>query len=325
MATLNPLEQKARSSFIKGFVIALLIGLLLAGGTGYLLYQAKVEEQERLERQRPVIVLKADLKSGEQVTSDNVTVISVDSNAIPTNGAASSYDQMLSYFVSSGKEGGEAENQTATSKKNALITKTDLYKNTIITKDMLALQSEQPSSDQRTEEYNMIVLPTNLESGDTVDIRLRLPSGQDYIVLSKKKVTVPVIADVPSSTTIQMKVTEEEILTMSAAIVDAYKIAGCKLYAIRYAEPGLQDKATATYIPAYDTLTLISEDPNIVEQAKATLINFYNQNNEKYRKGVADALSTVDAETQKSSLESGTSSEASTQKSDREKYLQAIE
>ena len=29
MATLNPLEQKARSSFIKGFVIALLIGIRL--------------------------------------------------------------------------------------------------------------------------------------------------------------------------------------------------------------------------------------------------------------------------------------------------------
>ncbi|MBR3134077.1 MAG: SAF domain-containing protein [Clostridia bacterium] len=324
MATLNPLEQKARSSFIKGFVIALFIGLLIAAGIGYLYYQAKVEEQERISRQKSVLVLTADLKSGEILTRDKVKVVNADGDTVPVNGAATSYDQLLGYFVNS-KEGEESEDPAATSKKNALITKTDLYKNTIIAKDMLALQTEQPSSDQRQEEYNMIVLPTNLESGDTVDIRLRLPSGQDYIVLAKKKVTVPTIADVPSSSTIQMKVTEDEILTMSAAIVDAYKIAGCKLYAIRYAEPGLQDKATATYIPAADTLRLIYEDPNIVEQAKATLINFYNQNNEKYRTGVANALSTVDAETQKSSLESGTASEASAQKSDREKYLQALE
>ncbi len=324
MATLNPLEQKARSSFIKGFVIALFIGLLIAAGIGYLYYQAKVEEQDRISRQKSVLVLTADLESGDALTRDKVKVINADGDSVPANGAASSYDQLLGYFVNS-KEGEESEDPAATSKKNTLITKTKLYKNTILAKDMLTLQTEQPSNDQRTEEYNMIVLPTNLESGDTVDIRLRLPSGQDYIVLAKKRVTVPIIADVPSSSTIQLKVTEDEILTMSAAIVDAYKISGCKLYAIRYAEPGLQDKAVATYIPAYGTLTLISENPNIVNEARNSLISFYNQNNQKYREPIEKTLGTVDAETQKSSLESGTASEASAQKSDREKYLQALE
>ena len=42
-------------------------------------------------------------------------------------------------------------------------------------------------SDVRTQEYNMITLLSQLQTGDFVDIRLRLPSGQDYIVVSKKQ------------------------------------------------------------------------------------------------------------------------------------------
>ena len=48
MATMNPLEQKARSSFIKGFVIALLIGIIISGFLGYRIYFMNKAEEERV-------------------------------------------------------------------------------------------------------------------------------------------------------------------------------------------------------------------------------------------------------------------------------------
>lgn len=316
MATLNPLEQKARSSFIKGFVVALLIGMVTTSIAGYLLFDAKSKESERINKQKKVIVLKADVKSGDQVTAGMFDTITSEGNVTP-EGAVSTFDQLVKFF---GSKEGEIDQE-----KTTLVAKTDMKKNTIVTTNMVALSTENTTSDLRKEQYNMIVLPIDLVTSETIDVRLRLPSGQDYIVLAKKRVTIPTIDSVPLTGTIQLSVTEDEILTMNAAIVDAYKIPGCKLYAIKYAEPGLQDKAVATYIPAADTLRLIVDDPNIVEQAKNGLVNFYNANNEKYRTGVASALSLVEGEEQQSSVESGTSSEVSAQKSDREKYLQTVQ
>ena len=42
--------------------------------------------------------------------------------------------------------------------------------------------------DLRKQEYNMLVLPSQLATGEYIDIRLALPTGQDYVVLGKKKV-----------------------------------------------------------------------------------------------------------------------------------------
>ena len=58
---------------------------------------------------------------------------------------------------------------------------------TIVTKDMIQDSTDLLSDTQRIQEYNMILLPSHLKNGDYVDIRLSLPNGQDYIVLSKKK------------------------------------------------------------------------------------------------------------------------------------------
>ncbi|MBR3325031.1 MAG: hypothetical protein IKG14_03185 [Clostridia bacterium] len=318
MATLNPLEQKARSSFIKGFVIALIIGLLIAGGVGYLYMLKLQEEAARIKNQNDVLIVAKDIKSGDEIKADSFKskTEKVDKSVVPKD-AVSSYSQLLKNLQPEG-----SEIDTSTTK---IIAKSDIYANTMITSSMVSLSTEVPTNDLRLEQYNMIALPVDLKAQDTVDIRLRLPTGQDYIVISKKNVTIPEVSGVPSSDTIQMKVTEDELLTMSAAIVDAYKVKGSKLYAVKYAEPGMQEKVVATYIPAAETLQLIATDPNIVQEAKNSLITFYNGNNETYRKGVAEAIQNVDSETQRSNVESATSSEASTQKSQRQQYLQSMQ
>ena len=91
--------------------------------------------------------------------------------------------------------------------------KIDINEGTIITTEMINLEGKKTSKDVRRQEYNMIVLPTELEDGEHIDIRLRMPSGEDFIVLSKKRVMQS------NSDTIWLEVSEDEILTMSNAIV----------------------------------------------------------------------------------------------------------
>lgn len=160
---------------------------------------------------------------------------------------------------------------TIMSNDNVVVSKVALGTNTVVTPSMLTRTSERITADVRKEEYNVIDLPIDLFTGDYIDVRLMLPNGQNYIVVSKKKVNIPMSSTGYLADTIQINLSEEEILRMSAAIVENYKIKGSKLYATRYAEAGMQSASTATYVPNTEVLQLIQNDKNIVQKAIGTL------------------------------------------------------
>ena len=68
--------------------------------------------------------------------------------------------------------------------------KVSMKKNTIITTELLNKSDSVVQDDVRKQEYNMLALPSQLETGEYIDVRLALPSGQDYIVVSKKEVLI---------------------------------------------------------------------------------------------------------------------------------------
>ena len=109
-----------------------------------------------------------------------------------------------------------------------------IFVSSIAFKYKLPEYGEETLDSDRIQEYNMIVLPSNLKNGEHVDIRLTMPTGQDYVVLSKKEVIGT------TDTGLWINVTEDEILTMNNAIVEAYILPGTKLYAIQYTEAGTQ-------------------------------------------------------------------------------------
>ena len=111
---------------------------------------------------------------------------------------------------------------------------------------------------------------------------------------------------------------------MSSVIVDAYQIAGSYLYATKYTDPGLQTVATPTYVPSYETIQLISTDPNIVNEARNNLVSRYNETYNNYRSGVSNALNASDERTRASAVETGTSQEIATQQSERRSYLDSM-
>lgn len=173
------------------------------------------------------------------------------------------------------------------------------------------------TDDTREQEYNMIILPTYLQENDYVDIRLRLPSGEDYIVVSKKR------AIDTNETTIWLHLSEQEILTLANAIVEAYQIVGAELYATTYVEPGIQGSATPTYVPSVSVIKLINSDPNIIETAKELA--------DRYNKLMAGRIEIIDsainagAEDAQNNVSTGVATSIENQKQSRTQYLQELE
>lgn len=115
---------------------------------------------------------------------------------------------------------------------------------------------------------NFVTLNTNLKEGDTVDIRIKFPNGEDYVVLSKD-----VLRDLNlAGSEFYLWVSEESILRLSAATVDA-AINGGEIYVTKYIKPSVQNPLVYTYQPPEDVLRLISWDPNIVLDAENVYSN----------------------------------------------------
>ncbi len=269
MAT-NPMQRKARNSFLLGMLIMLIItGAVIA----FLILQLtnmKKEEKELEASYVTVYTLNRDVDSGEEVTESDFTITQVVNSTAPTD-----------YL-------------TPSDLGDNMIAKIAMTTGTVLSKEMIYVDETVTGNDVRKQEYNMFVLPSDLRTGDYVDVRLQMPSGTDYIVVSKKKVEIPNISGVDSTDTISITLSEDEINTLSNAIVDAFKVNGAKLYVNKYTEPGIQEAATPTYPVSQEVMALINENPNIVEQARNALWNRYNttQRNDV----INPAVQTEDAE-----------------------------
>lgn len=299
MAT-NPMQKKARNSFILGILVAVVIMGLIVALLLMQLMKMKDDEAEREAKLVSVYALNADVKSGEAIDSTKLVRVTTDSNAAPQN--AIGLGSITEFTVA----------------------KIDLKRGTIVTDSMVNESNEVVSNDLRLQEYNMIMLSSQISSNDYIDIRLRMPSGQDYIVISKKKVEIPVVEGVESLNTIWIKLTEDETLSMSNAIVEAYKMEGALLYTTKYTEPGMQDKATPTYVPSAEVVNLITQNPNVVNEAKTAIYNRFNANNSSIRNNINGEVSRVDASIAESNVKSGTEKEATTAQEQRKSYLDSL-
>lgn len=352
MAT-NPMQRKARNSFLLGMLLMLIIcGLIIA----FLFLQLKnYQDKEKAVIKVKIAVLSEDVKAGQIITSDMLTKKDIDKTLIPENAIGDS--TTLENYSLQDKEGNEVsskmedgENTLYLTKNNTeyklqkddsgsyyiernnnkeyvqlnnvpVVAKVSMKKNTVLTRDTISKGNNTTSDDVRKQEYNVIVLPTQIQTGDYVDIRLSMPNGQDYIVVSKKSVELPVIDGVDSESTIWLNLSEDEILSMNSAIVDAAKIQGTKLYATTYTEPGIQNAATPTYTTSKEVLKQIADDPNIVEKAKNELANRYNQS---MRETIDSAIQS-DADKNEGSLATKIQESITKTQEERKKYLDALE
>lgn len=117
--------------------------------------------------------------------------------------------------------------------------------------------------DLREEEFNMFMIQTNLAKNDYVDLRICFPNGEDYIVVSKKKINN---IDLKNNV-IWTYLDEKEIMTVSCAVIDAYLRKGTKLYVVKYVQPVIQKQAIPTYPVNNDVIQVMNSDPNILSKA----------------------------------------------------------
>lgn len=268
---MNPMQRKAQNSFLLGILVTLLITGVIIGFLVVKLTKITKEQQAQQEVLKKVYVLASDIESGEEITEDKLQTKEMDSSVIPSN--ALSYQQLYDMINVMDEE----ENNLI--KKVKVVSKINIKKGTIITSDMVKEEGA-IGQDVRKVEYNTISLSSQLETGKYIDIRLRLPSGGDYIVISHKQIEIPEIDGVPSLNTIWLELSEVEILTLNCALVETYKIEGSTLYATEYIEPGLQEAATVTYLPNAETVNIIMKDPNCVVAAANEILKRYNPEKE---------------------------------------------
>ena len=359
MAT-NPMQRKARNSFLLGMLVTLLIaGVIIA----FLVIQLKNRiDKEKAEMQASVQVytLKQDVSSGQVITTDMLSKQSVNKNLVPSN--ATSDISVIENYALQDKEGNniytkvdnnqpklyinknnreyevkqeeETENYYITKNNDKeyleldsvpLVAKVTMKKNTVITTEVLSKADNLIQDDVRKQEYNMIILPTDLTTGDYVDIRVMFPNGQDFIAVAKKEVEIPVIDGVESSDTIWINLSEDEILHMSCAIVDSAQVKGAKIYATKYTEAGMQNAATPTYPANESTLQLLQNDSNVVEKAMSAIRTRYsNGNSAELRNNYINSSINNEGDQAKSNLELNIEESITNSKKSRKQYLDSL-
>ena len=357
MAT-NPMQRKARNSFLLGVLVALLIGGVVIALLIIQLKNYREKEAQEQANSVNVWVLKQDVKSGQVITTDMFKQQTTNKTLVPSNAIGDM--SILSDYALSDKEGNEvtteyknnvgtlyitkngtkyeikSEDETGSYyiEKNGnkeyielaettIIAKVNMNKNSVITIDMISKSDEKTTDDLRKFEYNMLLLPSQISTGDYIDIRLSLPSGQDYIVVSKKQVEIPQIDGVDSEDTIWLKLSESEIITMNNAIVDAYRSIGSTLKVVTYTEAGIQNAATPTYVPTGEVMELINSDPNIVQTAKNALIQRYNSEQGRVRGNINSTINSSGTDGE-DNLKTKVEESITNSKDARKKYLDAL-
>lgn len=313
---MNPMQRKANNSFLLGILITLLItGLIIA----FLIFQLSnlnKQMQEEEAKLKQVYVLNTDIMSGQVITSDMLEMKTIDGSAIPANAITP---------VDVDNKGTVVDESTGNViRKLDVVTKIDLKSGTILTSEMIATADEL-SSDLRRQEYNVVQFPSQLQTGDFIDIRLRLPSGEDYIVVSHKEVEIPVVDGVDSENTMIIKMNEVETLTMSSAIIEAYIAEGSYLYATRYVDAGMQEAATPTYLPSDSVINLMNKDPNCANEAKQEL--FKRNNDSSYKSAVRNPINdelNQNSEDAQDNIISSVEEELKAAQEERQKYLESL-
>lgn len=261
----NPIKRRARQSFFLGFLIALVVMAIIV-----MFLFSKInslnEEKEKLKNLAKgpkinVYTVNKEIEEGEVITVEDLQPATMQ---LVANSQSINVDEYIdpSIFYSKDEETGNEVEVKYTSKVKIL-------SGTVVTLSML--QQGGLNDDERLMEYNMIVLPSQLKNEDYIDIRLRLPNGTETIVLSKKKVQQC------TASSIWMKMTEEEILTMNSAIVDAYLVEGSQLRATVYTNPLMQASLEQTYPVNNDVLKQITYNPNILVEARQALIDKWSK------------------------------------------------
>lgn len=312
---MNPMQRRARNSFLVGFLVALIVMALVVLVLLNRIKSINSEMEALKSLQKTYLVASSDLTSGQEVKlTDNFTSTTVQTTVDPSK-VISDID-----FQFTDKNGEQVTkyNDDGSEKTKKVIMKIDVPAGTIVTKDMIVEYDEQTTDTDRVREFNMVSLPSQLKNGDYIDIRISLPNGQDYIVLSKKKVLGT------NATGIWLQLNELELELMNSAIVESYMMTGSKLYALEYVEPGMQKSSIPTYVASIETMALMAKNPNIVNDIYMKYYDSVYENLDSRTNYIQPEVD-KNKENQNALVSAGNSSEREAIKTARQEYVSSLE
>ncbi len=124
----------------------------------------------------------------------------------------------------------------------------NIVSNLQITPEMLIEDTPIGQSDEKMlYEIPFVTVGKSVNEGDFVDVRLFVPNGDDFIVLSKKEIRQIIREENAKEEKIVVLLSEKEIITLSSAYNDLRLLKGSKMYLAKYVDGTLQESALATY------------------------------------------------------------------------------
>ena len=84
MAT-NPMQRRARNSFLLGMLVMLLIAAIIIGGLVFLLVQEKKTSQAQNKKMASTYILSKDVKSGTEISATDVYTGEINASFIPSD------------------------------------------------------------------------------------------------------------------------------------------------------------------------------------------------------------------------------------------------
>lgn len=140
--------------------------------------------------------------------------------------------------------------------------KINMSAGTVLTRDMV-YKGEDMEADKRIVELSNIYMPVQLNENDLVDVRISFPDGEDYIVVSKKRI-YDLLYEGEERTGFTMRLDEKAMLRISSASVDMNDHEGTMLYAVKYIGDH-QTNSTEFYPVNEAVFSLTKWDPNVTD------------------------------------------------------------
>ncbi|WFB59572.1 SAF domain-containing protein [Paenibacillus sp. BR1-192] len=265
--------SRNRKAFVIG-AIAVSMALLVAAAV-YMLMQHDEQKQQQQELQNYYEQQLEALKQEQERSSREAWVAS---RAVAAGAVLTADDLKAVSMPADLLPSGMLTNQEAIIGKHA---KVALELGTPLLASLL-YEGQPVPKDVRLKEFQVIQLPSNLQAEQFIDVRISFPTGEDFVLLSKKKVQQL------AGNVVWLEMNEKDILQASSAIIDAY-LQGARLYALPYIEPGLQEAAVVNYPANPKVLDLMKIDPNLLETAETELARNLRQTLDASLKAVSES------------------------------------
>lgn len=182
---------------------------------------------------------------------------------------------------------------------DGLSAKTSLEKGCILTTEMF-FDAKAHEENSQLLELTDLTIPSWVAKNDFIDIRIRFPNGEDYIVISHQKVR-KLLSSENDTYGLQLELTEEELLRLSSARFDRDLYSDCEIYATKYVLD-FQESTKKDYPVNPDVFTLMEWDPNIVtlyavESEQEKRISLESHLEEFFQKGTLGVAESDTSET----------------------------